>query len=109
VEKKKNVVEEIKKIICGDCKAIVTECKLCLKNRQVICLNNLFYNILKGERQRIQVNIEGLNVEKVLEDMYKNKGSADLLKNILIWIVNGKPILKGTQNEKSIKDKKETG
>jgi len=109
VEKRKNVEEEIKKIICGDCKANVIECKLCLKNRQVVCLNNLFYNILKSERQRIQINIEGLNIEKVLEDMYKNKGSADLLKNILIWIVNGKPTSKVAQNEKSIEDKKRIG
>jgi len=107
VEKRKNVVEEIKKIICGDCKALLNECKLCLKMRWVTSLNNLFYHILSSERKRIQTDIMNLNIDKVFEDMVKNKGSSSLLKDILIWVVKGKPKSKVRENEESIKDKKE--
>lgn len=103
MEKKKNVVEEIKKILCGDCKALSTECQLCLKNRQVAGINNLLYQIMTSERNRIKCGIMGLNIDKVIDDMKGDKERQDLLRNVLIWIVSGRPA-PGSKDEKNSKE-----
>jgi len=109
---KKNVIKEIKQIICGNCPALVSECKLCLKGNQIVKINNLLFDIVTSERNRIKEGIIGLNINKVLEDMTKDKSRQELLKEVLIWVVNGKPMLSRKNNDKdtatSSRNKKET-
>jgi len=92
------VLDAIKNITCPDCKTYPQGCRVCLKGKQLNQIQDLLYRIMVSERNRIKMDILSLDMKQITLDIAKDPNKKDLLKNVLYWIVDGKPVVKENPN-----------
>jgi len=88
--KKLNVFNELKKILCPDCKLIQCSNK-CLDYQKLMRVQKLLHTIMMSDRNRIKKTLGHINFEKVLKEMKDNpKKHKQLLLSLIIAIIDGK-------------------